>query len=59
MQLAQESEKDGLQKVPILRATREQAAQPKLFALSFVDVNHGEIALAAGGDVEAQTEVDS
>ncbi len=55
-QAAQEGEKDGFQKVPIFSAAGEEATQPEFVAASLVDVDGGEVALTAGGDVEAETE---
>src|SRR5438445_1686941 len=55
-QLAQELEEDGLEKIPIFSTTGKKAAEPQLVALSFVDINDGEVALSAGGNIEAETE---
>src|SRR5882672_275322 len=51
---AQEIEEDGLEKVPIFGAAGEESPQPKLIAFGFVDVDGGQIALAAGGDIEPE-----
>ena len=56
---AHELEKDGLEEVPIFGPAAKEGTQPEIFAGGLVYVNDGEIALATGGDVEAETKVDS
>src|SRR5439155_14696762 len=55
--LAQEPEEDRLEEVPIFGATGKESAKPQFFAITLVDIDDGEIALAAGGNVEAKTEL--
>lgn len=52
---AQEMEEDSFQEVPILGADGEESAEPEFGAAGFVEVEGGEVALAGGGDVEAET----
>ena len=54
-EVAQESEEDGFDEVPIFGATGEEPGQPEIGAFDFVNVERGEITQARGGDVEAQT----
>lgn len=51
---AKESKEDCFKKVPIVGATGEEAAEPEVGTLEFVNVDGGEIAVAAGGDIEAE-----
>ena len=55
-EIAQESEEDSLKELPVLGATGEKGAQPKVIAFFLIDVDGGEVALAAGGDIEAEPE---
>jgi len=54
--LAQEREENGLEELPVLGATGEKGAQPQVVAFFFIDVDRSQVALAAGGDIESQTE---
>ena len=58
-EVAEEREEDGLKEIPIFGAAGEEAAQPKDGVSYLVNIDDGEIAGAAGGDVEAEAEVDS
>jgi len=51
---AKESKEDGFKKMPVVGATGEEGAEPEVGILQFVNVNGGEIASAAGGDIEAE-----
>jgi len=51
-----EIEQDGFEKMPIFRAAGEQGTKRKDVALSFIDVDDSEVALAGGGYVEAEAE---
>jgi len=42
--------------VPVLGANGEECTKPELFATDFVDVDDCKVALAAGGDVEAEAQ---
>jgi len=53
LKLTEELEEDGLEEIPIFGAARKESAKPKVFALDLVNINDGEVALAAGGDIEA------
>ena len=57
-ELGEKFEEDGLEEVPVFGATGEEGAEPEIVGVGFVNVDDGEVALAGGGDVEAQTEVD-
>ncbi len=46
--------KNGLDEIPIFGATGEESAEPELFAFALVDIDNGEVALAAGGDIETE-----
>ena len=48
--------KNGLDEIPIFGATGEESAEPEFFAFALVDIDNGEVALAAGGDIETETE---
>jgi len=52
-QVQHEREKNGFDKVPIIGAAGEEGAQPEVGPAAFIDVDDGEVALAAGGHVEA------
>ena len=54
IEFAEESVEDGFEEVPVVGATGEEGAKPELGAGGFVDVDGSEIALAAGGDIEAE-----
>src|ERR1043165_2764167 len=58
-EFAEEREEDGFKEIPIFGPAGEEAAQPKDGVFYLVNIDDGEIAGAAGGDVEAQTKVDS
>jgi hypothetical protein len=53
-ELFEEEEESGLEKVPIFGACGEESAEPEFGAVDFVDVDGGEVAVAGGGDVEAE-----
>jgi len=42
--------------VPVFGAAGEESAEPELVGFGFVNVDDGEVALAGGGDVEAEAE---
>src|SRR5207245_10353484 len=46
-QQAQEIEEDGLEEMPIFGAAGEEGAEAEFIAFGFVNVNDGEVALAA------------
>ena len=48
--------KNGFDKIPIFGATGEESAEPELFAFALVDIDNGEVALAAGRDIETEAE---
>ena len=50
----QEAKEDGAKKVPIFGAHGKERAKPEGGVFEFVNVEGGEVALAGGGDVEAQ-----
>ena len=52
----QEIEEDSFEEVPIFGSDGKKAAEPEIGAFGFVNVEAGKIALATGGDIEAQTE---
>ena len=56
-QLFEEEEESGFEKMPIFGARGEESAEPEFGAVDFVDVNGGEIAVAGGGDVEAEAQL--
>src|SRR5437016_14646775 len=43
--------------MPVVRAAGKEGAKPELGLSEFVDVNGSQIAAAAGGDIEAETEL--
>ena len=45
---------NSFQEVPILRAHREERAEPEFGTTGFIEVKGGEITIATGGDVETQ-----
>ena len=51
---AQEIKEDAGEKMPIFGAAGEQGAEGEFVADGFIDIDDCEIALATGGDVEAQ-----
>jgi len=53
--VAEEFEEDGFEEVPVFGATGEESAKPEVVGFDFVDVEDGEVALAGGCDVEAET----
>ena len=54
----EEAEEDGFEEVPVFGAAGEEGAKPELGAEGLVEVEDGEVAVAGGGDVEAEAEVD-
>jgi hypothetical protein len=54
-QFGEEFEQDRPEEMPIFRAAGKECPKPKLGTLHFVNVDHGQIALAAGGDIEPET----
>ena len=52
---AQKIEEDGFEKMPVLSPAGEEGAKPKLVAFGFVNIDDGEIALTAGGNIKAKT----
>jgi hypothetical protein len=52
----QEIEEDGFEEVPIFGSDGKKASEPEIGAFGFVNVEAGEIALAGGGNVEAEAE---
>ena len=57
LEQAKEVEEHGFEEMPVFGAAGEESAEPEIIALDFIDVDDGEIALAAGGDVKTETEV--
>ena len=55
-QALEEKEENGFEELPIIGAGGEESAEPEVRSVGLIEVEHGEVALAAGGDVEAQTE---
>ena len=53
---SQEVKEDRFDEVPIFGADGEKGAEPKFRLFDLVNVEGGEIALAAGGNIEAQAE---
>ena len=53
-QFAEEEIEGDAEEIPVFGAAGEEGAEPEFVTLSFIDVNGGEIALAAGGDFEAE-----
>jgi hypothetical protein len=53
-QLEEEFEEDGPQEIPIFGPAGKEAAQPKVRTFEFVNVDDGEVALAGGGNIEAE-----
>jgi hypothetical protein len=56
VKLAEEMEETGFEEMPVFGAAGEESAEPELAFDGFIDVNDGEVALAAGGDVETEAE---
>ena len=52
--LAHKCIKNGLDEIPIFGSASEKTAKPEFFASAFIDVDNGEVALAAGGDIETE-----
>ncbi len=57
VEVIHEEEEESFEDVPVVGAASEEGAKPEVGALGFVDVDGGEVALAGGGDVEAQAEL--
>ena len=55
-QLAEKAEENGFEEIPIVGSDGKQRPQPELGTLRLIDIEGGEIAIPAGGDVETQTE---
>ena len=53
--LFHEKEENSFEEIPVIGARGEEGAEPEFVAFWFVQVEDGEVALAAGGDVEAQS----
>ena len=53
---AQECEQNGFEEIPIFRAAGEEGAKPKDGVSDLIYIYDSEIAGAAGGDIEAETE---
>ena len=53
-QVLEEIEQNGFEEVPVFGATGEEGEEPEFGAYGFLDVEGGEVALAGGGDVEAE-----
>ena len=51
---AKEGGEDGFEEMPVVGAAGEEAAKPEVGVFEFVDVDGGEVAVTAGGDIEAQ-----
>src|SRR6266446_8464577 len=56
VEVAEKIEEDGFEEVPIFGSDGKKASEPEIGAFGFVNVEAGKIALATGGDIEAQTE---
>ena len=54
-QVLKKIEEDGFKEMPIFGAAGEEGAEREFVAAGFVDVDRGQVALAGGGDVEAET----
>src|SRR6266403_2914613 len=52
----EEFKKNSFDEIPIFGAAGKETAKPEFFAFALVDVDHGEIALATGGDIETEAE---
>src|SRR5882672_10520505 len=55
--LTEKAEENGFEKIPIVGSDGKQRPQPELGTLRLIDVEGGEIAIAAGGDVETETRI--
>ena len=53
----EEEEKDGLEKMPVIGADGEEGAEPEFGAAGLIDVEDGQVALAAGSDVEPEARI--
>ena len=53
-EFAEEFEKDSSEEMPVFSAAGEEAAEPEFVAFGLINIDDGEVALAAGGDVEAE-----
>ena len=51
----EKEEENGFEEMPIFGAAGKESAQGELISFGFIDVNHRQVALAAGCDVEAQS----
>ncbi len=56
VEVAEKIKEDRFKEVPIFGSDGKKASEPEIGAFGFVNVEAGEIALAAGGDIEAETE---
>jgi hypothetical protein len=54
---AKEVEQHRSEEIPVFGSATEETAEPESIALDFIDIDDSEIALAAGGNVETETEV--
>jgi len=56
-ELVEEVKENGFQEVPIFGAHRKESTEPEFGAFGFIKIEGAEIALATGGDVEAETRI--
>jgi len=56
VEVAEKIKENGFEEVPVFGSHGKKASEPEIGAFGFVNVEAGEIALAGGGDVEAETE---
>jgi hypothetical protein len=54
LERAEEIKEHGFEELPVLGTTRKKSAQPEFGAFDFINVDNGEIARAAGGDIETE-----
>jgi hypothetical protein len=54
VEVFEEEKESGFEEMPIFGAGGEEGAEPKFGAFDLVEVEDGEVALAGGGDVEAE-----
>ena len=53
-QLVHEIEENSFKEMPVIGADGEEGAEPEFVAFCFIGVEDGEVALAAGGDIETE-----
>jgi hypothetical protein len=56
-QTLEEEKENGFEELPIIGAGGEQGAQPELRTFGLIEVEDGEVALTAGGDIETEPQL--